>query len=85
MSLYGNNWWTSILSWKKLKQYQSPGVFFFKKDSKEDPPESASRIHFEFNPSRPNAGRREKIKLSFYFHTSLLVPQKVFWRLLRPS
>ena len=24
-----------------------------------------------FNPSRPNPGRREKIKLNFYFHTSL--------------
>ena len=23
------------------------------------------------NPSRPNPGRREKIKLNFYFHTSL--------------
>ena len=24
-----------------------------------------------FNPSRPNPGLREKIKLNFYFHTSL--------------
>ena len=24
-----------------------------------------------FNPSRPNPGRREKLKLSFYFHTCL--------------
>ena len=23
------------------------------------------------NPSRPNPGQREKIKLTFYFHTSL--------------
>ena len=23
------------------------------------------------NPSRPNPGRRDKIKLNFYFHTSL--------------
>ena len=29
-----------------------------------------------FNPSRPNPGWREKIKLNFYFHTSL-------WRLKR--
>ena len=29
-----------------------------------------------FNPSRPNPGRREKIKLIFYFHTFL-------WRLTR--
>ena len=24
-----------------------------------------------FNPSRPNPGQKEKINLSFYFHTSL--------------
>ena len=24
-----------------------------------------------FNPSRPSLGRREKIKLNFYFYTSL--------------
>ena len=24
-----------------------------------------------FNPSRANSGRREKINLNFYFHTSL--------------
>ena len=27
--------------------------------------------HYHYNPSRPNPGRREKIKLNFYFHTSL--------------
>ena len=26
---------------------------------------------FRFNPSRPNHGRRRKIQLNFYFHTSL--------------
>ena len=26
---------------------------------------------FPFNPSRPNPERREKIKVNFYFHTSL--------------
>ena len=31
------------------------------------PPNFAANI----NPSRPNPGRREKIKLNFYFHTSL--------------
>ena len=38
------------------------------------------------NPSRPNPGRREKIKLNFYFHTSLWCLRrfyegldKVFW------
>ena len=25
----------------------------------------------DINPSRPNSGQREKIKLNFYFHTSL--------------
>ena len=25
----------------------------------------------QFNPSRPNPGRREKIKVNFYFHASL--------------
>ena len=29
-----------------------------------------------FNPLRPNPGRREKINLNFYFHTSM-------WRLKR--
>ena len=28
-------------------------------------------IRKSFNSSRPNLGRREKIKLNFYFHTSL--------------
>ena len=28
-------------------------------------------VGISFNPSRPNSGRIEKIKLSFYFHTSL--------------
>ena len=27
-------------------------------------------IFFPFNPSRPNAERREKIKLNFYFNTT---------------
>ena len=27
--------------------------------------------YFHFNPSRPNPGQKEKIKLNFYFHTSL--------------
>ena len=28
------------------------------------------KSNFEFNPSRPNPGRRGKIKLIFYSHTS---------------
>ena len=35
---------------------------------------------FTFNPFRPSPRRREKIKLNFYFHTSLWVPQKVLWK-----
>ena len=41
--------------------------------------------NFTFNPSHPNHGRREKIKLNFYFHTSLWCletlwrPYKIFW------
>ena len=30
-----------------------------------------------FNPPRPNPGRREKIKLNFYFHTSMWCPKKL--------
>ena len=37
---------------------------------------SFSLSQFYFNPSLPNPGRREKIKLNFYFHTS-------FWCLER--
>ena len=29
------------------------------------------KINNNVNPSRPNIGQREKIKLNFYFHTSL--------------
>ena len=29
------------------------------------------KINNNVNPSRPNLGQREKIKLNFYFHTSL--------------
>ena len=32
------------------------------------------------NPSGPDPGRREKIYLNFYFHTSFVVPQKILWR-----
>ena len=33
-----------------------------------------------FNPSRPDPGRREKIDLNFYLHTSFLKGlQKTFW------
>ena len=44
------------------------------------PPNFAANI----NPSRPNPGRREKIKLNFYFHTSLFYEglkglHKTFW------
>ena len=30
------------------------------------------------NPSRPSAGRKEKIKLNFYFHTSLWFLKKFY-------
>ena len=30
------------------------------------------------NPSRPNTGRREKIKLNFYFHFSLWCLKKFY-------
>ena len=30
------------------------------------------------NPSRPNPGRREKIKLNFYFHLSLWCLEKFY-------
>ena len=33
--------------------------------------EQTNQLTDGFNPSRPNPGRREKIKLNFYFHTSL--------------
>ena len=32
------------------------------------------------NPSRPDPGRREKINLNFYFHTSLWCLKKAFVR-----
>ena len=32
------------------------------------------------NPSRPDPGRREKINLNFYFHTSLRCLKKAFER-----
>ena len=32
------------------------------------------------NPTRPNPGRREKMKLNFYVHTYFLVPRKVLGR-----
>ena len=32
------------------------------------------------NPSRPDLGRREKIKLNFYFHIFFVVLQKFLWR-----
>ena len=48
MTLYGNNRWTSILFWKKLKRDQLPGVFFLARDSEVDAPESTSQTHFEF-------------------------------------
>ena len=47
----------SILFWVKL---QSWNIFLV----------SELKILL-LNPSRPNPGRREKIKLNFYFHTSL--------------
>ena len=31
-----------------------------------------------FNPSRPDPGRREKIDLNFYFHTSLWYLQRFY-------
>ena len=34
------------------------------------------------NPSRPNPGRREKIKLNFYFYTSLWA-LKIFMKALK--
>ena len=35
-------------------------------------------LYFCFKSSRPNPGRREKIKLNFYFHTSLWYFKKAF-------
>ena len=32
----------------------------------------------DFNPSRPDPGRREKINLNFYFHTSLWCLRKFY-------
>ena len=32
---------------------------------------SICSLYLSFNPPRPNPGRREKLKLNFYFHTSL--------------
>ena len=37
------------------------------------------------NPSRPDHGRREKINLNFYFHTSLWCLKRFYESLLRPS
>ena len=31
-----------------------------------------------FNPSHPNSGRREKINLDFYFHTSLWCFERIY-------
>ena len=33
---------------------------------------------FQLNPSRPNPGQREKLKLNFYFHTSLRCLKRLF-------
>ena len=37
----------------------------------------------EFNPSRPNPGRLEKIKLNVYFHATLWCQKRFYENLLR--
>ena len=44
--------------------------YVFTDNSKDVAPGISFQL-FIFNPSCPNPGRREKIKLNFYFHTSL--------------
>ena len=39
---------------------------------------------YKFNLSRPNPGRREKIKLNFYFHTSLWCLNRFYEGLIKP-
>ena len=40
-------------------------------------------LHHELNPQRPNPGQGEKIKLNFYFHTSLCCLKKGFMKALK--
>ena len=44
------------------------------------------KVEFEWyciNPSRPDLGRREKINLIFYFHTSLLCLKKFYYNFVK--
>ena len=41
--------------------------------------------HKPFNPSHPNLGRREKINLNYYFHTSLWCLKLFYEGFWRPS
>ena len=42
-------------------------------------------LHHELNPQRPNPGQGEKIKLNFYFHTSLCCLKKGFMKALHKT
>ena len=59
------NFWKSSISGKDVE------MLFFKEISNDD----LMRYFFSDDnyiiPSRPNPGRREKVKLNFYFHTSM--------------
>ena len=37
-----------------------------------------SKSESQINPSRPNPGQREKVKLNFYFHTFLWCLKKFY-------
>ena len=66
--LFKSCWSKTWLLWKNDLVYATPLILFA--NSPEKSP---------FNPSRPNPGRREKIKLDFYFHF-FAMPQKGFMK-----